>query len=379
MAVPPLAPGSQPLAGSMMVDLLGNSLTQWATHVQDVTSGMILPPEVAVNCPQADIVGVLNRLKGLTQVRYCRFCFRVSQKCQCSGIPHQAPGQASALWAPPMVSYAAMASSTETMASSSAARVTPLSYPPPGLPPLEPMDTLPAPTSENLLATAGVGRGGRGQRQPSAPTAPGIRQMRPTAPQQRTPTPRRQETNQTTTYHQQVYLPRRTSGVRTTTPKQSTAPSTSQGWEEPAREDKDARGRSSSRGPQSQHRRNRSSTRGSRKHRRGIQSDNPMDEMSNYMALGWKRDLTYIIGCCWVAQVGPLDSEEWEVAIRKFLVVMRNRRAVEWMDIKELSPLNFMPYVADLFKDITGKDLQGLSGFTGWIGIGGYYHWKVVQ
>ena len=104
-----------------------------------------------------------------------------------------------------------------------------------------------------------------------------------------------------------------------------------------------------------------------------------MDEMSNYMASGWKRDLTYIIGCCWAAQVGPLDNEEWQVAIRKFLAVMRNRRAVEWMDIKELSPLQFMPYVADLFKDITGKDLQGLSDFTGWIGLGGYYHWKLAQ
>ena len=71
LAVPPPPPGSQPLAGSTMVDLLGNSLTQWATHIQDVTSGMILPPEAAVNCPQADIVGVLNRLEGLTQVRYC--------------------------------------------------------------------------------------------------------------------------------------------------------------------------------------------------------------------------------------------------------------------------------------------------------------------
>ena len=58
---------------------------------------------------------------------------------------------------------------------------------------------------------------------------------------------------------------------------------------------------------------------------------------------------------------------------------MRNRRAIEWMDIKELTPLQFMPYMADLFKDVTGKDLQGLSGFTGWIGIEGYYHWKVAQ
>ena len=106
-----------------------------------------------------------------------------------------------------MMSYAAMASPTETMASSSAARVTPLSYPPLGMPPLEPMDTLPAPTSKNLLATAGVGRSSRGQSQPRAPTTPGIRQMRPTAPQQWAPTPRRQKMNQVTPYRQQVYLP----------------------------------------------------------------------------------------------------------------------------------------------------------------------------
>ena len=157
------------------------------------------------------------------------------------------------------------------------------------------------------------------------------------------------------------------------------APSTSQGHEEMAREGGDARGRSSSRGPQGRHQRSRSSTRGSRKCQQGIHSDNPMDEMSNYMASGWKQDLTHIIGCCWVAQVGPLDREEWEVAICKFLAVMRNRRAIEWMDIKELSPLQFMPYVAELFKNVTGKDLQGLSEFTGWIGLRGYYHWKVAQ
>ena len=179
--------------------------------------------------------------------------------------------------------------------------------------------------------------------------------------------------NQATPNQQQVYPP------RCTTPKLSTAPSTSQGHEELAREDEDARGRSSSRGPQSQHRRNRSSTRGSRKRWQSVRSDNPMDEMSNYVASGWKRDLTHIISCCWVAQVGPLDSEEWEVAIRKFLAVMRNRRVIEWMDIKELTPLQFMPYVADLFREVTGKDLQGLSRFTGWIGLGGYYHWKVAQ
>ena len=180
MAVPPPSPGSQPLSGSTTVDLPGNSLTQWASHMQDVASGMRLPPEVAVSCPQSDIVGVLDRLEGLTRVRYCRHCFGVGQRCQCSAIPHQAPGLTSALWTPPTVSYVAMVSSTKTTASTSAAGVTHPSYPPPGMPPLEAMDTLPAPTTENLLATAGVGRG-RAWTQLQIPAAPGLHQTRPTA------------------------------------------------------------------------------------------------------------------------------------------------------------------------------------------------------
>ena len=159
MVIPPLPLGSHPLSGSTTVDLLGNSLTQWASHVQDVASCMRLPPEVATSCPQSDIVGVLDQLEGLTWVWYCQHCFGVSQRCQCSTIPHQAPDQTSALWTPPTVSYVAMVSSTETTASTSAAGVTHLSYLPPGMPPLEALDTLPAPTMENLLATAGVGRG----------------------------------------------------------------------------------------------------------------------------------------------------------------------------------------------------------------------------
>ena len=139
-----------------------------------------------------------------------------------------------------MVTYAAMVSSTETSASTSAARVTHPSYPPPGMPPLEAMDTLPAPTTENLLATAGVGRGTRPQSQPGTPTTPGIRQTRPRTPQQQVPTPRRQEVTQVTPYRQQVYPPRHA------TPKPSTTPSASQGHEEPAREDEGTRGRSPS-------------------------------------------------------------------------------------------------------------------------------------
>ena len=266
-----------------------------------------------------------------------------------------------------------MVSSTETTASTSAAGVTHLRYLPPGMPPLEAMDTLPAPTTENLLATAGVGRGGRTQAEPQIPAAPGLRQTRPTMPQQQVPTPRGQGAAQATPYWQQVFPPRRAA------PKPSTTPSASQDHEEPVREDEGTRGRSPSQGPQDRQRRNRSSTRGSQKRRRGVTSCDLMDEMSNYVASGWKRDLTYIIGCCWAAQVGSLDRDEWHVAIHKFLAIMAKQKASEWTDIKELTPLQFMLYVAKLFREVTGKDLQCLGQFTGWIGQGGYYHWRVVQ
>ena len=124
-----------------------------------------------------------------------------------------------------------MISSTKTMASTSVARVTHPSHPPPGMPPLKAMDMLPAPTTENLLASAGVGRGGRTRSQPRTPTAPGVHQTRPTTPQQRAPAPKRQEMNQVTPYWQQVYPPQHTAGVGCTTPKPSTTPSTSQGRE----------------------------------------------------------------------------------------------------------------------------------------------------
>ena len=70
MAIPPLPPGSQPLAGSTTVDLMDNNLTQWASDVQEVASYMWWPPEAAVRCPLVDMVSVLNRLEGLARVRY---------------------------------------------------------------------------------------------------------------------------------------------------------------------------------------------------------------------------------------------------------------------------------------------------------------------
>ena len=373
MAIPPPPPRSQPLAGSTAVDLMGNNLTEWASDVQEVTSYMRWPPKAAVRCPLVDMISVLNRLEGLATVRYCWSCFGVGSGCQCSTAPRQPSGPMASLWAPPTLSYSAMVSSTETTASTSMAGATPQSRLLPRDRVAEPMDTSPPLTMENLLATAGVGWGRKPWTPPHMPMAPGLRQTRPPTPPQQAPNPGGQEAMPATPYQQQVFPPKRPA------PKSSATPSTSRDQEGLAEEAGGTRGRSPSWGPLERWGRSRSSARGSKKCRRADPNNSLMDRMANFVASGWRRDLTHFISCCWSAQVGSLEWDEWHAAITKFLAVMAKKKNREWSDVKELTPLQFMPYVAKLFQEVTGRNLSGLSHFTGWIGIGGYYHWRVVQ
>ena len=289
------------------------------------------------------MISVLNRLEGLARVRYCWSCFGIGSGCQCSAAPHQVSGPTAALWAPPTLSYLAMVSSTETMASTSMAGATPPSRLPPRDPIPELMDMLPPLTTENLLATAGISRGRKPQTSPHMPTAPGLRQMRPQMPQQQVPTPGGQGTMQATPYRQQVFPP------KCPAPKSSATPSTSRDQGDLGEKAGGTRGRSSSRGPRERQLRSRSSTRGSKKCRRADPNDSLMDRMANFVASGWRRDLTHFIGCCWSAQIGSLERDKWHAAITKFLAVMAKKKNREWTDVKELTPHQFMPYVAKLF------------------------------
>ena len=59
--------------------------------------------------------------------------------------------------------------------------------------------------------------------------------------------------------------------------------------------------------------------------------------------------------------------------------VMGDHKDSEWLDIKELTPLQYMPYVARCFQETTAHHLKELSKHTGWIRAKGYYHWKVAD
>ena len=155
---------------------------------------------------------------------------------------------------PPTMSFAAMATTMMTMASSSVAVVSPMSHtpqmPPPGLSALPGIPSLlsllPTPLAPGqILVNTGVGRGhglrSQGVRQP----ATGLCQVRPSAAQQQTPTSR-PEAGLATPYRQQVYPPHHTTGVRTATTQASTTPSSTQEHGAAADEGRQTRGRSSS-------------------------------------------------------------------------------------------------------------------------------------
>ena len=384
LAVPPPPPEVRPLEGLQGIDLPEANLTQWASYMPDVASGMWKPPCAATCCPSQDMAGVLHKLENLTGVGFCCLCYTLGGSCRCSRAAPQTPPsyRDQALWVPPQPSYASMASSMITTASTSMRGVSSTAGPLPGFPAMgtpSPMDVSLASQSYNLLVQAGVGRGLRlqptlGSARPRAPGATSLCQERPSAIHQPATTSGSHEATPATPYQQAVHPPQQ---VRFAPPvtKTKTATSTSQSQSVATRGRPQSREHGSHQEPAScsRARRDRSSTRGPRK-QRGITSENPMDDLMDFIPSGWRRDLIHMVGCFYASQITPLNSREWDNDWDKFIRVMDECKDGEWLDIKELTPLQYMPYVARCFQETTGHHLQGLGQHTRWIRARSYYH-----
>ena len=86
-----------------------------------------------------------------------------------------------------------------------------------------------------------------------------------------------------------------------------------------------------------------------------------------------------MVGCFYASQITPLNSREWDNDQDEFMQVKDDCKDIEWLDIKELTPLQYMPYVARCFQETTDHHLEGLSKHTRWIRARSYYHWKVAD
>ena len=124
-------------------------------------------------------------------------------------------------------------------------------------------------------------------------------------------------------------------------------------------------------------RKDRSSTQGPKK-QRGITSEDPLEDLMDFVPSGWKRDLMHMVRCFYASQIGPLNTHQWHSDQDKLIQVMEECKS-EWLDIKELVPLRYMRYVAQCFMDSTGHNLKGLGLLTKWIRPRSYYHWKVAE
>ena len=352
-AVPPPPPDMYPLEGLQGINLTEANLTQWASYVQDVASGMRRPPRAAMDCPNQDIAGVLHRLENLTGVGFCHLCYTLGNSCGCAGAAYQAPrGYGStALWTLPQPSYASMASSTVTTASTSMRGVSPAAGPPPGFPTIgapAPMDVSPG---YNPLAHAGVGRGLRpqsasGSAGPQVPGPIGLHQQRPSAPHQPAAASGGQEAHPATPYQQAVHPPRQVSFAPPVTKAEATT-GQSQSVAERGRPQTREQGGHQELASHSRTRKDRSSTRGPKK-RRGITSEDPMEDLMDFVPSSWKRDLIHMVRCFYAYQIGPLNTRQWHSDRGKFIQAMEERKS-KWLNIKELEPLRYMRYVDRCF------------------------------
>ena len=178
--------------------------------------------------------------------------------------------------------------------------VPPTTGPPPGFPAIgapTPMDMSPG---YNPLAHAGVGRGLRpqsmlGSARPRAPGAIGLRQPRPSAPRQPAAALGGQEAHPATPYQQAVHPPRQVRFASPITKAEATT-SQSQSVAEGGRPQTREQGGRREQASHSRTRKDRSSTRGPKRHR-GITSEDPMEDIMDFVPSGWKRDLMHIVGC----------------------------------------------------------------------------------
>ena len=96
----------------------------------------------------------------------------------------------------------------------------------------------------------------------------------------------------------------------------------------------------------------------------------PAEMAAKYRSSGWRRDLEHV--------QTPFRESEWARARERFFDHLTPKKS-EAVIIKEESPLDYMPYIAEEFHRATGLCLNDLPEFTLWIKQGSYFHGLLVE
>ena len=129
-----------------------------------------------------------------------------------------------------------------------------------------------------------------------------------------------QEAHPATPYQQAVHPPQQ---VRFATPvtKAEAMTSQSQSVAKRGRPQTREQGGHRKQTSHSRTRRDRSSTRGHKK-QRGITSEDPMEDLMDFMPSDWKRDLIHMVGCFYASQITSLNTQQWHSNRDQFIQAM---------------------------------------------------------
>ena len=128
------------------------------------------------------------------------------------------------------------------------------------------------------------------------------------SPRQPTAASGSHEAHPATPYQQAVHPPQQVRFASPITEAEATT-SQSQSVAERGRPQTREQGGHREQASHSRARRDRSSTRGHKK-RRGITSEDPMEDLMDFVPSGWKRDLIHMVGCFYASQITSLNTRQ---------------------------------------------------------------------
>ena len=127
-----------PPPGGFLSDLWDLNLSSWAGLVQDITSGLLVPPPNLGSNMGLPAVALLELLEKATGWGYCHYCCHLGSRCICMGAYSQAPPPSWSQVVDQSPGYGATISSGGmTTPSTTTARMSGYVPPPPGLPPID--------------------------------------------------------------------------------------------------------------------------------------------------------------------------------------------------------------------------------------------------
>ena len=404
-----------PLPGGFLRDLSGMNLTSWAGLIQDVAEGMkVVPPNLSMEVCLNSMV-LLQLLEATTGMGYCRICCQPSLQCHCLGAYQPAPTET---WSQMMARVpgqgvvASIGGPTTPGTATAEVQEQGVPSPPPGLHPPDFTNwSLPlpeAPLTGGLPVPSGglpgVGRQTVGPRAPGQ-WAPAPPMQLPSTPQGmllvHQPRPRHPATpyqqavqplsQPATLYQQAVQPPRRPVGRGGAAQLPSNRATPAAGQTIPDRGRLQARGRGI-RGRSVSH----------PGHERGMATNVPLTTApgatqpqpgcrarprcsdpavlaSKYCSSGWRRDLEHVLKVYYKHSIqAPFREQEW-ARVRELFFDRFIPKKAEALAIKEESPLEYMPFIAEEFYRATGLRLHDLPEFTLWIKKGSYFHGLLVE